>query len=341
VFLRGKSTVTYGSLSDRYEEIQFKTAITLTAGQSYWFVLQQSAAPTGGTVELDSIATGTAVHAVSANGTTWTLQNGKELWLKRGQERQAVTAVAVDNASVARYGLYEKRLDTRLAEREAEAQRDGYLAAYAWPTSAVTSLRVGDAGTIAELDVELVGFSYQLRGRLLDFNGEIAAGRNTFGELVRFIGQECGLVPADVRDNLLTWSQETAEDALSMFIKICQLGGSDLVPWHFRIAAGHRFNYTPRPTGVRYYLFGGQLRDRNNRPVTGDEVRRVLPGVVRRMGIPRPTRPGHWLPDGRDFFASRIEVDAEGQLTMSVDGYDEFELMNAQADIQRIEEQNG
>jgi hypothetical protein len=91
-------------------------------------------------------------------------------------------------------------------------------------------------------------------------------------------------------------------------------------------------------TDVRYYLINGELRQRDNRPVAGQE-RTVTTGVIRRMGTFRASRPGHWLTDGRDFYASRIEVSADNQLSLSTDEYDEFALLESQADIQRIEEQ--
>lgn len=246
---------------------------------------------------------------------------------------------AENSRSIDRYGLYEVRLrlDTEVLTA-AETHRDAYLAGHAWPVPQVTSLRVGEVGGMAQLDIDIVGSSYELRGVYPDFAGEITAGRNTLSELVRFIATEGGFTAGDIRTNTIEWNQAIGDDdALRVLTRICELGGSDARPWLWWIDRHRNLNYAPYPTEPRYFLYGGQLRDRANNPVRGKE-RHVTTGVIRRMGAHRPARPGHWLTDGRDFYASRVEVDANDQLTFTVQGYDEFELLNAQADAQRIEE---
>jgi hypothetical protein len=253
----------------------------------------------------------------------------------------AITTAVTNAKSIARYGLYETHLSSNsgLAQAEAEALCATYLAGHAWPVPQVTSLRVGHSSA-PQLDIEMVGSSYELRGRRLDINGEITAGRNSLSELVAFIATECGFTVGRVESNAITWSQETDGDALAVLTEICELGGSDGRPWLWWINRNRQLSYAPYPTEPRYFLYGSQLRDRANLPLAGRE-RQATTGVVRRMGAHRVARPGHWLTDGRDFYASRVEVGADDELTLTVEGYDEFELMNAQADIQRIEEQNG
>ena len=80
--LGGTSFVRYGRLSTLYNEHKFLINLDLTASTAYWLVFKRSAAPTGGTIYLDSVNTGTALHAYSADGITWAAENNKTLWFK-------------------------------------------------------------------------------------------------------------------------------------------------------------------------------------------------------------------------------------------------------------------
>jgi hypothetical protein len=296
-------------------------------GKSWCGLIREMALVHGGateTVSLDHIA-----NAVVAS---------YEYTDEEDAKQTADTAVTENPASIARYGRYEKRIDTRLSGTEAEARRDTYLTAHAWPTPALTSLRLGgrDQST-AELSIELTGFSYELRGRYFDINGEITAERNTLSELVTFIATEGGFELGQIADNPLTWSQETNDNALAVLTQICELGDTTARPWRWWIDKDRQLHYQPLSQEVKYYLVNGGLRLSNNRPVAGQE-RTIAPGIVRRMGTFRASRPGHWLTDGRDFYATRVEVSADNELSLSTAEYDEFALLEAQADIQRIEE---
>jgi hypothetical protein len=157
--------------------------------------------------------------------------------------QEGVTAVALNQFSIDRFGLYEKRLETRLTEAEAETRRDTYLAGKAWPTPALTSVRIGkQTAELAQLDIELVGFSYELHARYFDINGEITAGRNTLSELVTFIATQGGFPLGEVQTNNITWSQETEDDALSVLTHICELGGADARPWRWFIDRDRRLH---------------------------------------------------------------------------------------------------
>lgn len=80
--ISGSSYIRYGSLTTSFVEYQFSVSTTLVSGTSYWLVLKQGAAPTGGTISIDTSATGTELYSNSADGTTWNLESTKTGWFK-------------------------------------------------------------------------------------------------------------------------------------------------------------------------------------------------------------------------------------------------------------------
>jgi hypothetical protein len=92
----------YGTITGAYVEQWIGgCSFTLTAGTAYWIVFQRSAAPTGGDLLLESVASGTATHAYSSNGSTWTTENNKTLYYSvTGRTAPGVYAVSTNN-----YGL--------------------------------------------------------------------------------------------------------------------------------------------------------------------------------------------------------------------------------------------
>lgn len=80
----GGATVSqsYGRLTTSYQDIDFAGFGTFTAGNKYWLVMSYTTAPTGATVNMDCTNTGTATHAYSSDGSSWTLENNKSCYLK-------------------------------------------------------------------------------------------------------------------------------------------------------------------------------------------------------------------------------------------------------------------
>jgi hypothetical protein len=72
----------YGSLTTSYAEYKFGLALTLSQGATYWIVLVESAAPSGGTIYFDAAGSGSGQVATSANGTSWSQVNGYTFWFK-------------------------------------------------------------------------------------------------------------------------------------------------------------------------------------------------------------------------------------------------------------------
>ncbi len=98
----GTTLIKYGSLTTSYSEQLFAISTTLSAATSYWLVLKQSAAPTGGTISIDRGSTGTGLHANSANGTAWNLENNKKCYnIIYGR-----TYYGVYSNSITTYGMY-------------------------------------------------------------------------------------------------------------------------------------------------------------------------------------------------------------------------------------------
>lgn len=69
--------IRYGSLTDSYVEHPNQTGtVNIVSGNSYWIVIKRTAAPAGGSVYLDTAASGTAMYAYSSDETSWTTGNG-------------------------------------------------------------------------------------------------------------------------------------------------------------------------------------------------------------------------------------------------------------------------
>jgi hypothetical protein len=108
------AVMTMGSLTASFAEYNLGTTTTYTmaSGTAYWVVLKQSAAPTGGTIELNSVNTGTAAHAKSADGSAWTLEDSKTLWVKiYGKTGTAIYGLSTNSygvrgSSTNSYGVY-------------------------------------------------------------------------------------------------------------------------------------------------------------------------------------------------------------------------------------------
>lgn len=63
----------FGYITASYAKYQCQQSqLNLIAGTAYWIVIKRNAAPTGGTVYLDTKNTGTAQYAYSTNGSAWT-----------------------------------------------------------------------------------------------------------------------------------------------------------------------------------------------------------------------------------------------------------------------------
>lgn len=93
-------TAVFGNLDVNYAEVQFignTVHQPLSATTSYWLVIKQDSAPAGGTILLDSAASGSALHAISANGTSWTTENSKTLWFKVYSSLWTNPQAAIDN----------------------------------------------------------------------------------------------------------------------------------------------------------------------------------------------------------------------------------------------------
>lgn len=98
----GAAYIRYGVLTTSYVEYHFSVTTTLVSGTSYWLVLKQSGAPTGGTISLDRNSSGTALHAYSADGAAWTAEDSKTGWFKL----YGRTYAGVQASSVQHYGIY-------------------------------------------------------------------------------------------------------------------------------------------------------------------------------------------------------------------------------------------
>jgi len=79
----GGDEITYGDLTTSYQALRFALETTLTGGTIYWIVLRRGAAPAGGgSIALDIVASGTGMHAISADGASWSAENTKTAWFK-------------------------------------------------------------------------------------------------------------------------------------------------------------------------------------------------------------------------------------------------------------------
>lgn len=98
------SNIYYGSITTSYASYKVAMSETLVSGNSYWVVIKRSAAPTGGTIYMDSKASGSATHAYSATGgaAAWTTEDNKDGYtIIYGK-----AAYAGYFSSVDAYGLY-------------------------------------------------------------------------------------------------------------------------------------------------------------------------------------------------------------------------------------------
>lgn len=80
--ITGGDEIRYGDLTTSYVMHKFQLETTLVGGTVYWIVLRRGAAPSGGTIKIDKVASGTAQHAISADGASWTPENTKTGWFK-------------------------------------------------------------------------------------------------------------------------------------------------------------------------------------------------------------------------------------------------------------------
>lgn len=111
-----------GMLTTSYVKYTFRVNASVAYTTSYWAVLKYSSAPAGGTVEIDGTNVGTALHAYSANGSSWTTEDNKHGWLQLyGRTNNGIYAFsdngyalyayspnndAIYGYSLARYGVY-------------------------------------------------------------------------------------------------------------------------------------------------------------------------------------------------------------------------------------------
>jgi len=76
------------------------TSVALTGSTAYWVVLNTSTAPVGGTVQINSSATGTGQYAEGANGTSWTLKNGVTGWYRLYGNASSSISATTQNSGI-------------------------------------------------------------------------------------------------------------------------------------------------------------------------------------------------------------------------------------------------
>jgi hypothetical protein len=107
----GTTTIDYSALTTSFVEQIFNVSTSIVSGTVYWLVLKQSAAPTGGTISLDSGLVGTGVHAYSTDGVTWIAEDNKKCWNKiygrcgYGVRGSSTSSYGVYGSSTSSYGV--------------------------------------------------------------------------------------------------------------------------------------------------------------------------------------------------------------------------------------------
>lgn len=72
----------WGYLSTSYKDTCVSVEATLAASTSYWMVIRKNQNENGGTISLNSAASGTNTHAYSSNGSAWTTESSKDGYIK-------------------------------------------------------------------------------------------------------------------------------------------------------------------------------------------------------------------------------------------------------------------
>jgi len=92
--------IRYGTLTTSYQTLSLGTRYILTNGVKYWLVIEQSAAPTGGNIVLDSDVSSN-MGATSTDGSTWTNTNARLRYAIRGRTYYSLYANSTNS-----YGVY-------------------------------------------------------------------------------------------------------------------------------------------------------------------------------------------------------------------------------------------
>jgi len=104
------NTVKFGTLTTSYQILSMGTSYTMVSGTKYWLVLKYSAAPTGGSIILDSDASSN-MGATSADGASWTNTDVRLRYVIRGRTYYAgnffsTNSYGVRGGSTNSFGVY-------------------------------------------------------------------------------------------------------------------------------------------------------------------------------------------------------------------------------------------